>query len=164
MFDIVRIIRQNHALEHATIHVLTHRNPHIQLVGRSSATSFYLYGQVDTSEVADAAAEALARLQQGEAALAIHPRCGTNLVVTGVMAGTAAFSTGLLPSRSKMERLPMAIMAATVAALFAQPLALRVQEFVTTTADVQDVYIAEVIRQETGRFVSHKVLLGRSEG
>ena len=51
--------RRNHALEHATIHVLGGRYPHVHLVGRSTASGFYIYGPLATQEVAGAASEAL---------------------------------------------------------------------------------------------------------
>jgi hypothetical protein len=159
--DLVQHVRQHHALEHATIHVLTRRNPYVRIVGRTTHTGFFIYGPLPTTEVADAAAEALARLQQGEAHLAVHPRCGTNLVVTSVMAGTAAFAATLGRPRSKIDRLPVAVMAATAAAIVAQPVAQRIQEEVTTTPEVEGLYIADITRQERGSFVTHKVTIGR---
>jgi hypothetical protein len=161
MLDIVNTTRQNHALEHATMHVLSQRNPYLRLVGRSTPSGFFIYGPLDTQEVANAATEALLRLQQGEAHLAIHPRCGTNLVVTSVLAGTAAFGATLGRPRSRLDRLPLALMAATLAAIVAQPLALKIQEQITTSAEVEGLYIAEVTRQEKGRLVVHKVAIGR---
>jgi hypothetical protein len=161
ILDLVNTVRQNHALEHATMHLLSWHNPHTRLVGRSTPTGFLIYGLLDTQEVAGAASEALARLQQGEAHLAIHPRCGTNLVVTSVLAGTAAFGATLGHPRSKLDRLPLALMAATVAAMIAQPLGHRVQELITTSAEVEGLYIAEVTRQERGQFVVHKIVVGR---
>ena len=97
--NLAQLVRQHHAVEHATIHVLTWRHPYARIVGRSTHTGCLIYGHLPTAEVADAAAEALARLQRGEAHLAVHPRCGTNLVVTSVMAGTAAFASGPIPAR-----------------------------------------------------------------
>jgi len=161
MLDIVYVVRQNHALEHATMHVLSWRYPYLRLVGRSGPSGFFIYGSVSTQQVADAATEALARLQQGEAHLAVHPRCGTNLAVTGILAGTAAFGVTLGHPRSKLDRLPWALTAATLAAIVAQPLAHRIQEYVTTTPDVEGLYIASVTREERGRFVVHKVIVGR---
>ena len=72
---IVRI-RRNHALEHATIHVLTQYNPRRHLVGRTTASGFYIYGEVEIEEVAAAVSEALARLRGGEHDLAVHPQIG----------------------------------------------------------------------------------------
>jgi hypothetical protein len=162
VLGIVNAVRQNHALEHATIHMLTRHNPYARLVGRSTASGYWIYGPLDTREVAAAASEALIRLQQGESYLAIHPRCGTNLAVTSVLAGTAAFAATLGRPRSKLERLPLAIMAATIAALAAQPLAHKVQERVTTTPDVEGLNIAEIVRHERGAIVAHQVIVGRS--
>jgi hypothetical protein len=161
ILDLAQGVRQNHALEHATIHVLSRRNPYTRIVGRSTTSGFLIYGPLETQEVARAASEALARLQQGEAYLAVHPRCGTNLVVTSVMAGTAAFGASLGRPRSKLDRLPLALMAATVAAIVAQPLGHRIQEVVTTTPEVDGLYIASVTRQERGSLVAHKVVVGR---
>lgn len=159
--DLPKMVRQNHALEHATIHVLSRRNPYQPMAGRSTHLGFYIYGSLETQEVASAASEALVRLQQGEDYLAVHPRCGTNLALTSVMAGTAAFVATLGRPRSKLDRLPLALMAATVGALIARPLGDRVQELITTTPELEGVYIADVTRQERGRLISHKVTTGR---
>ena len=160
--NIVQAVRQNHALEHATIHVLTAHHPYVRLMGRSTPGGFVIYGPLDTQDVAGAASEALARLQQGEEHLAVHPRCGTNLVVTSVLAGTAAYGASLGRRRSRLERLPLALTGATLATLIAQPLAHLIQERITTTPEVEDVYIDSVIRQEMGNLIGHKVVVGRS--
>ncbi len=161
ILSITKAVRQNHALEHATIHVLSRRNPYAGLMGRSTPSGFLIFGPLSTEEVANAAGEALARLQQGEAHLAVHPRCGTELVVISVMAGLAAFGTSLGRPRSKLDRLPLALIASTAAALVARPLAYRIQELVTTTPDVEGLYIESVSRQERGKFVVHKITIGR---
>jgi hypothetical protein len=161
--DAIKAVRQNHALEHATMHVLSWHDPYLQLMGRSTASGFVIYGQVDTQTLANAASEALCRLQSGEGHLAVHPRCGTNLAVTSLLAGTAAFSTSTLGrTRSRFDRLPAALMAATVAALIAQPLAYRVQENVTTSPHVNGLRIDSITRQQRGKMVSHRVITGRS--
>jgi hypothetical protein len=161
LLDSAKAVRQNHALEHATIHILSRRAPYTRIVGRSTFAGYLIYGSLATEEVASAASEALARLQQGEAHLAVHPRCGTNLAVTSIMAGTAAFGATLGRPRSKLDRLPLALMAATLAAIVAQPLAHRIQEEVTTSPEVDGVYIASVTRQERGSLVVHKIVIGR---
>jgi hypothetical protein len=161
MLDIVNVIRQTHALEHATMHVLSRRNPCVRLVGRSTPSGFMIYGSVSTQDITAAATEALLRLQNGEAYLAVHPRCGTNLAVTSILAGTAAFGATLGDRRSKLDRLPLALTAATLAAILAQPVAHRIQEHVTTTPMVEGLCIASVTRQERGRLIAHKVVVGR---
>jgi hypothetical protein len=159
--DLITSVRQSHALEHATIHLLSRRNPGVRLAGRSSPSGFAIVGSLSTEEVADAAAEALARLQGGEAHLAVHPSCGTNVVVTGVLVGLAAFAAGFAGPRSRWERLPQVLLAATVAALVAQPLGLATQERITTTPDVHGVYLSAISRREQGRLVVHRLALGR---
>ena len=159
--DLVNLIRQNHSLEHATMHILSWHNPHLQAAGRTTSAGFYIYGQVDTQLVANAATEALVRLQQGESHLAVHPRCGTNLAVTAILAGTAAFGVTLGRRRSRLDQLPMALTAAMLAAVAAQPLAHIIQERVTTTPELDGVTIRDVQRHERGVLVIHKVLVGR---
>lgn len=161
MLNLVNVVRQNHALEHATMHMLSQHNPYLRLVGRTTPAGFFIYGPASTEEVELAAQEALTRLQQGEAHLAVHPRCGTNLAVTALVAGTAAFGATLGRPRSRWERLPLALMAATAGAILAQPLAHRIQEQITTSPEVEGVRIVGVERQERGRITIHKVLLGR---
>jgi len=162
MPNVVDIIRQNHALEHATMHILSRRHPYLRLAGRSTVGGFLIYGPVDTRDVAAAASEALARLQQGEAYLAVHPRCGTNLAVTAVMAGGAAFGVGVVGRpKSRLDRLPLALAVATVAALLAQPVGHKLQERITTSPELEGAFIQEVIRMERGRITVHKVVVGR---
>jgi len=153
---IVRI-RRNHALEHATIHVLTQYNPRRHLVGRTTASGFYIYGEVEIEEVAAAVSEALARLRGGEHDLAVHPRCGTNLAAAGVLAGLSSFVVMSGRSKSRLVKLPQAILAATIAVIAAQPLGLALQKHVTTLPDVEGVTIEGITRQQRGQVVVHQV-------
>src|SRR5215208_1723652 len=67
-----RILRRNHALEHATIAVMMEREPGRKLNGFSTDDGFFVQGVRSISEVESAAREALRRLQNGEKRLAIH--------------------------------------------------------------------------------------------
>ena len=152
--------RRNHALEHATIHVLSEHEPRRPLMGRTTDRGFYLFGEVETEEVATAVSEALDRLQGGEHSLAVHPRCGTNLATAGVLAGLSSFvvmSSGR--SKSRLARLPQIILAATMAVMVAQPLGLSMQKHVTTLPEVEGVTIEEITRQRRGQVVVHHVRL-----
>jgi len=150
-------IRRNHALEHATIHVLTEHNPRRHLMGRTSDHGFYLFGEVKTEEVAAAVAEALARLRRGEHSLAVHPRCGTNLATAGVLAGLSSFVAMSGRSKSRLAKLPQAILAATLAVLVGQSLGMAVQKHVTTLSDMEGITVEEITRQQRGRVVVHEV-------
>ena len=154
-------IRRNHALEHATIHVLTEHNPRRHLMGRTTDRGFYLFGEAVAEEVAAAVSEALARLQRGEHSLAVHPRCGTNLATAGVLAGLSSFVAMSGRSKSRLAKLPQIVLAATLAVIAAQPLGLALQKHVTTLPDVGGVTIGEITRLRRGQVVVHHVCLGQ---
>jgi hypothetical protein len=154
--DILVSVRRNHALEHATIAVLLAKvGPNTRLVGRASGDGFYIYGKVPTDKIRESAAEALARLKEGESQLAVSPLCGTNLAVAGILAGLASLLA--LGNRSRWERLPNVLMAAVVAVVGAQPLGRVVQRYVTTSADVQGLEIVGVTATGRGLAPLHKV-------
>jgi hypothetical protein len=160
-------VRRNHALEHATINVLSERFAHLRLVARSSLWGFYIYGDVATDQVVAAAQEGLRRLRAGQRQMAIHPTCGTNLVVAGILAGTGAFLAigGLFKKKPEgffkhLSRLPLAWTAAVVGLVLAQPLGPLLQAHVTTQADVGDLHIIDVARESRAGIVVHHVRTG----
>jgi hypothetical protein len=87
-------IRQHHGIEHATVTLLSRRLKGGQVIARSDPDGFTVFGEVDTADLAAAAAEALARLQAGERELAVHPNCGTNLAAAGILIRVAALVAG----------------------------------------------------------------------
>jgi len=166
-FSLLTKIRRNHGLEHATVHVLTRRLGRISIVGRSDWNGFFLYGPIDTAQVRAATEEALQRLRQGEAELAVHPRCGTGIAVTGLLTGLAAFLAigldgGSLTKRFRWSAIPAAILAATGAVIFAQPLGLWLQEQYTTSGDPGDLEIKSITLQPNARFIVHRVETAQS--
>lgn len=145
----ISTVRRNHGLEHATVHVLTAKDPTIRLVGRADTNGFYIYGDVPTDALEAAAHEAVERMQNGEGGLAVHPRCGTNLVVAGLLTAVAAVvALGRKPS---LRRIPDAILATTLAAFVAQPLGLSVQEHITTSSKAAGARITGVRQEQMGR-------------
>ena len=81
-----KILRRNHALEHATIVVMMEREPGRKLNGFSTDDGFFVQGVRSISEVESAAREAMRRLQNGEKRLAIHRNCGTTIVAANLLA------------------------------------------------------------------------------
>jgi hypothetical protein len=150
-------IRQNHGLEHATIHVLTQQNPGLRVVGRTTPNGFYLYGNLTTKSVRAAIEQALSRLQKGEASLAVHPHCGTNLATAGFLAGLSAFITLLPRARRRLDQLPFAILAATLAIIVAQPLGMILQTQVTTTPEVHNLIVKRITCRQQNRLTIHRV-------
>ena len=161
-------VRRNHALEHATVHVLAEQHRNLRLVGRSSLWGFTIYGEIPTEAVIAATQEALRRLKAGQRRMAIHPNCGSNLAVAGVLAGLGAFLAlgGGSADRGKnrwerLARLPLAFTAATVGIILAQPLGTALQAHITTQADVGDLHVVGVRQERKGGLLVHRV---RTEG
>ncbi len=147
-------IRKNHALEHATVHLLSQRYPHGSLIGRSDNRGFFIYGDVSADTLQSVANEALMRLRNGETQLAIHPNCGTNLVTSALLAGFASFFS-LFGSkddgwRKRLERLPSALMLALLALLVSKPLGNYFQRRFTTNADLGALEILSTRRVDRG--------------
>jgi hypothetical protein len=153
-------LRRNHALEHATIHVLTEKHRPLSVVGRSTFGGFYLYGNLSTVAVTKAVREALDRLRAGEHHLAVHPHCGTNLVTAGSLAGLAAFAVLGNSKKRRLDLLPSALVAATAALFVAQPLGPLLQAHLTTLADPGDLTVKDVQRQDQRNMVVHFIKTG----
>jgi uncharacterized protein YqhQ len=157
--SLIQRIRRNHATEHATIHVLSSRIPNLTVAGRADNKGFFLYGNVSTEAVRMAVQDALSRLQAGESYLAVHPRCGTNLVIAGMLAGLSSLVATAGRPQSLFDRLPRMMLATTLAVLVAQPLGPIIQEKVTTSPELAGVRIAGISRQKLGKMTVHRVLL-----
>ncbi|HUV93757.1 MAG TPA: DUF6391 domain-containing protein [Anaerolineae bacterium] len=154
-------IRQNHALEHATMHVLGRSNPSLSMVGHSDWNGFSLYGAVDSQTLRGAVGEALDRLLANESHLAIHPHCGTNLAVVALLTGGASYVVGRSSGRSMLRRL-VTLVAVTMAACFvARPLGLVLQRYVTTTGSLEGVHVETIRREVNGPLVVHRVSVRR---
>jgi hypothetical protein len=151
-------LRQHHAIEHASITVLSKLMPTTHLVARSDLLGFIVYGDVDSELLREASEQGLSRLQAGESSLAVHPNCGTNLVAAGMLSGVAALLAGSAGrDRSWMERLPSAILGATVGLILAQPFGSWLQQNVTTSPEVEGLQIASVTRLGEAPVVRHRV-------
>jgi len=138
-------VRRNHALEHAAITVVTERHPSVFLRGRSNRKGFYIYGDIETEELRSAIAEALQRLRKGEEELAIHPRCGTNLAVAGILSGlSAALATQLKP---RQNRFSYAILASLASLMVAPQIGTVTQRHLTTLADLADLQVESIQRR-----------------
>lgn len=127
------MVRQVHALEHATVWVLTEFDRRGELLGgMSTEQGFYLYGSVNPQTLQQAVYSALNRITSGEWNLAVHPRCGTNLSVALLL--TAGFTLGvnwLMPKDPLGQLLGVGV-AAMSASQLAPDLGPIAQRYVTT--------------------------------
>ncbi len=123
-------VKQNHALEHATIVLLSRKYPDVRLAGISFASGFFVFGDVPTEAILPAAREGLTLLRTTTPELAIHERCGTNLAVMGILAGLSAMTVAKM--RRPYGTPNNVILATTAAIVLARPLGLTVQRHFTT--------------------------------
>lgn len=152
--------RRNHALEHATLHVLarSHNGP---LAGHSNPTGYFLLGDVTTDSLRAAADEARTRLNAGEHHLAIHPGCGTNLAATVALASTFAWlpMRGRKSALGRLALLPFALLFAVLGFALARQLGPSLQQHITTEANLGDLQISEIrfIRKGVHRVITKQV-------
>ena len=139
-----RILRRNHALEHATIVVMMEREPGRKLNGFSTDDGFFVQGVRSMEEVDSAAREALRRLRRGQKRLAIHRNCGTTIVAANLL--TAVLFLVSLGVGIYMDwPLYLMVVGSVVAALLLRvPLSLLLQRFVTTDADLSNAEVGWV--------------------
>ncbi|MBV8694065.1 MAG: hypothetical protein JO125_04790 [Chloroflexi bacterium] len=136
-------VRQNHALEHATIVLLAQKYPDVRFSGISFAVGFFVFGEVPEEAVLPTAQEALQLLRTTQPELAVHERCGTNLAVAGMLSGLSAMAVGRL--RRPYRTANNAILASTAALVLARPLGLMVQRYITTQTPNETMRIERVI-------------------
>ena len=149
--------RRNHALEHATLHMLARTQPG-PLAGHSNPTGFFILGEVTTDDLRAAAGEAWTRLNAGESGLAIHPGCGTNLATTVGLAGTFAWLPlrGRKSTLGRLALIPLALLFAALGFALARQLGPSLQQHVTTEADLGNLQISEIrfIRKGVHRVIT----------
>jgi membrane protein implicated in regulation of membrane protease activity len=140
-----RILRRNHALEHATIVVMMQREPGRRFNGFSDDDGFFVQGvRSSTDDVDGAAREALKRLRAGEKGLAIHRNCGTTIVAANMLAAVfflVALGVGLYLGWP----LYLLILGGVALSLLLRvPLSLMLQRFVTTDSDLSNAEVGWV--------------------
>jgi hypothetical protein len=144
--------RRNHALEHATLHMLARAYPRGPLAGHSNPTGFFILGDVATEDLATAAVQALIALRGGERKLAIHAGCGTNLAVTAFLSAGLAWLPlrGTKSTSWRLMLLPLALTLAVIGWALSRPLGPWLQANVTTEADLGDLQVENVVRIRKG--------------
>ncbi len=139
----VRATRQNHALEHATLHLLAQRGALSEGGGVSDPGGFTLMGDMSLSATETAATAALSALQAGESELAIHPQCGSNLLTQALLCLCVALLF-LEPRRKRtFPGLVVALCGFLAAILGGRVLGPHVQRY-TTLSDLSDRAVQDV--------------------
>lgn len=136
------LLRQVHALEHATVWILSEnlhnsssesQGDNQNLGGLSTDKGFYLYGNVQLNSLKFAVNQALNRLKAGDWHLAIHPRCGTNASVEMLLMGIFTIGNHLIFPKELISQLTGFGLATATAAYLAPDLGKSVQKYLTTS-------------------------------
>jgi hypothetical protein len=135
-------VKQNHALEHATIVLLSRKFPEARLSGISFASGFFVFGELPTEAILPTTQEALNLLRTTQPELAVHERCGTNLAVAGMLTGISAMAVAKM--RRPFSTANNVILASTAALILARPLGLTVQRYITTQTPNDSMRILKV--------------------
>ena len=143
--------RRNHALEHATLHMLA-RTHKINMGGHSNPTGFFIFGELRTEDIRSALDEAYSRLRAGESGLAIHEGCGTNIATSTLLPATFAFVPMQRASSTfwRVFLIPFAIGLAVFGYFLSKPLGPWLQKNVTTEADLGNMRIVDIIPVRKG--------------
>ncbi|NER24504.1 MAG: hypothetical protein F6J96_28145 [Symploca sp. SIO1C2] len=138
----ILMLRQVHALEHATVWVLGERfgvsrtgsatTDQDTLGGLSTDQGFYLYGEVHLSDLRRAVPLALRRITRGEWDLAVHPRCGTNLSVNMFLTAGLALGAHLVMPPGPVEQVLGLGLATAAASQLTPELGSFAQRYLTT--------------------------------
>jgi hypothetical protein len=149
--------RRNHALEHATLHMLA-RTHKTSMAGHSNPTGFFIFGELLTEDIRAALNEAYSRLRAGERGLAIHPGCGTNLLATAFLPGTLAWLPfqGTRSMRWRLLLLPIALVFGVLGFFLSRPVGTWLQRNITTEADLGKMQIIDVtlVRKGVHRIIT----------
>jgi Domain of unknown function (DUF6391) len=144
--------RRNHAVEHATLHILARKFKNQSMGGHSNPTGFYLMGNFTKEDIQEAADEAMQRIRAGETGLAIHEGCGTNIATSTLIPATLAF-VPMSRARSNFWRfflIPFAIGLAVSGYFLSKPLGPWLQKHVTTEADLGNMRIIDIVPVRKG--------------
>lgn len=149
--------RRNHALEHATLHMLA-RTHKTSMAGHSNPTGFFIFGELLTQDIRTALNEAYTRLRAGERGLAIHPGCGTNLVATAFLPATMAWMpiSGARSNRWRLLLLPIALIFGVLGFFLSRPLGTWLQRNITTEANLGKMQVIDVtlVRKGVHRIIT----------
>src|SRR5829696_323508 len=141
-----KILRRNHALEHATIVVMIKKEPHRRFNGFSTDEGFFVQGVRSIDEVDSAAREALRRLRAGEKKLAVHRNCGTTTVAANLLAAVFFLGAVGLGLYLGWDIYLLILGGIVLAFALRVPLSLLLQRFVTTDADLSNAEVGWVER------------------
>lgn len=154
LLNLVYRTRQHHAIEHATLHVMTQKGKHRGLSGYSDPFGFTIFGDTDEERVRLGVGQALVRLQAGEETLAIHPNCGTNLVAIGFLVTLATLFAGR--KNNPLERFTQTLFYVLPMIVAGRALGMRLQRY-TTCHRVSDRWVTDIVPVRLGPIRAYRI-------
>jgi hypothetical protein len=171
----VLMLRQVHALEHATVWVLSEENAspsrktgHLTptrtdnetLGGLSTEKGFYLFGEVPPQQLHRSVITALQRFQEGEWDLAVHPRCGTNVSVALLLTAGATLGSHVFLPKDPITQLLGVGFGMSLASSIAPEIGEWTQKYLTTAVpfnlELEEIYLTTDLWGRSANFVQLK--------
>jgi len=134
-------VRRNHALEHATISILEKVTGYAHFEGMAYENGFTVRGTVSPELILASAREALDELQRGHYDLAIHPKCGTTILVVNTFSSIIFITLLILTGALNLWSV---ILALSLGHLVGPLTGKLVQRYITTSIDLEDLEITGV--------------------
>lgn len=148
--EIIRRVRRNHALEHATVTLMLEEGVRGPLGGYSTPYGFFIIGRISTEQLTRIVEEALARLSGGQREMAISPHCGTNLAVGAIISGLLTRMVMGRRKTNRRKRVPLVLGAVVVGALLSRPVGNAIQRRYTTLSEMGGLQVVSISRTLPG--------------
>lgn len=142
--DTIRLVRRNHALEHATVTLMLEEGVRGPLGGYSTPWGFFIIGNLSTEQLTRIVNTALQVLNDGHSEMAISPHCGTNMAVAALFSGALTRLALGKRKQGRWKRLPLALGAVVVGALLSRPVGNILQRRFTTLSDMNGLEVVSV--------------------
>lgn len=153
-------VRRNHALEHATIGILEKVTGYTHFEGMAYENGFTVRGVVRPELVLACAREALGELLKGNHDLAIHPKCGTTILVINTFSSIVFIAILIFTGNLGLWSV---ILALTLGHLVGPLTGKLVQRHITTSVDMEDLEITGVEVRSGTRNLGNIILQGPGE-
>lgn len=151
-------LQRNHAIEHASLHMLARHTGPVRAVACSDWGGFTIYGDIDTETLANVTVKALQALKEGHAELAIHPHCGSNFSIS-LLLGTLATALWLaMWHRGRWTRLLALGLIGGIVGM-SKPLSYAVQGRLLTNPDVRHARIRSIQRYPWQGGTVHRITI-----
>ena len=144
-------VRRNHAIEHATVSILTEQKIKSAVIGFAIPSGFIIYSKSNKDEILSAANHGLKLMKSGVSEISISQFCGTNLVVAALLTGASTILLGKILGK-KSKNILNITNGFLLSALLSKPIGRIVQKYVTTDSNVKNIQIKNSASLKIGTF------------